>query len=99
MPPNRRRHSPRPFGHMGDGNIHFNFSQPDGVDRQGVPGRARTTSMPWCYEVVAAARRLGLGRSTASGQLKRELLRQVKDPVALEMMRAIKTCARPQRQS
>ena len=50
------------------------------------------------YEVV-----LRLGGSFSAehgiGQLKTGLLNEVKDPVALEMMRAIKTGARPQRHS
>ena len=46
------------------------------------------------YEIVAK-----LGGSISAehgiGQLKRDLLRQVKDPVALEMMRAIKQALDP----
>ena len=30
---------PCPFGHMGDGNIHFNFSQPVGVDGKAFMAR------------------------------------------------------------
>ncbi len=29
---------PIPFGHMGDGNIHFNVSQPLGADKQAYLG-------------------------------------------------------------
>ncbi len=29
---------PVPFGHLGDGNIHYNVTQPVGADKRGVPG-------------------------------------------------------------
>ncbi len=84
---------PCPFGHMGDGNIHFNFSQPEGAD-----GRAFMAQEPAVnaavYEVVAK-----LGGSVSAehgiGQLKTGLLQRVKDPVALEMMRAVKRALDP----
>ncbi len=31
---------PVPFGHLGDGNLHFNFSQPVGADREAFMARA-----------------------------------------------------------
>jgi FAD/FMN-containing dehydrogenase len=84
---------PCPFGHMGDGNIHFNFSQPVGADPKAFMAREKDANVA-IYEVV-----LKLGGSVSAehgiGQLKRELLRQVKDPVALEMMRAIKAALDP----
>jgi D-lactate dehydrogenase (cytochrome) len=84
---------PVPFGHMGDGNIHFNFSQPVGADgKQFMAGAEAVHSA--IYEIV-----LKLGGSVSAehgiGQLKVELLRQVKDPVALQMMRAIKDALDP----
>lgn len=83
-----------PFGHMGDGNIHFNFSQPEGVDGKMWMAAHEEHVHEAIYEVV-----MRLGGSVSAehgiGQLKRELLRQVKDPVALEMMRAIKQALDP----
>jgi FAD/FMN-containing dehydrogenase len=85
---------PCPFGHMGDGNIHFNFSQPVGVDGKAFMVAHEEAIHEAVYEVV-----MRLGGSVSAehgiGQLKRELLRQVKDPVALEMMRAIKQALDP----
>jgi D-lactate dehydrogenase (cytochrome) len=84
---------PCPFGHMGDGNIHFNFSQPeDGDDKAFMAGAGPVHAA--VYEVVA---RLGgsVSAEHGIGQLKTGLLRQVKDPVALEMMRAIKQALDP----
>lgn len=79
---------PCPFGHMGDGNIHFNFSPPVGADDAEFAAQAPVLHDA-IYEIV-----LELGGSVSAehgiGQLKTELLKQVKDPVALEIMRKIK---------
>jgi D-lactate dehydrogenase (cytochrome) len=84
---------PCPFGHMGDGNIHFNFSQPAGADGRAFMAREADVNDA-VYTVVA---RLGgsVSAEHGIGQLKAALLRQVKDPVALEMMRAIKQALDP----
>jgi D-lactate dehydrogenase (cytochrome) len=86
---------PVPFGHMGDGNIHFNFSMPVGADPKAFMAEADEAMHEIIYEIV-----LRLGGSVSAehgiGQLKRELLKQVKDPVALDLMRAIKTALDPQ---
>tara|TARA_R110002124_G_scaffold85148_1_gene221068 strand:- start:3495 stop:4907 length:1413 start_codon:yes stop_codon:yes gene_type:complete len=85
---------PVPFGHMGDGNIHFNFSQPAGVNPKAFMAENDEKMHAAIYEIV-----LALGGSVSAehgiGQLKVDLLRQVKDPVALDMMRAIKTALDP----
>ncbi|MDB5612397.1 MAG: FAD-binding oxidoreductase [Devosia sp.] len=85
---------PVPFGHMGDGNIHFNFSQPVGADGKAFMAQVEERLHEAIYDIV-----LRLGGSVSAehgiGQLKRELLAQVKDPVALDMMRAIKTALDP----
>jgi FAD/FMN-containing dehydrogenase len=82
-----------PFGHMGDGNIHFNFSQPVGADPKAFMAREKEANEA-VYEIV-----LKLGGSVSAehgiGQLKTGLLQRVKDPVALEMMRAIKRALDP----
>lgn len=83
-----------PFGHMGDGNIHFNFSQPEGADGKAFMAASEEAAHHAIYGVV-----LKLGGSVSAehgiGQLKVDLLKQVKDPVALEMMRAIKAALDP----
>lgn len=81
------------FGHMGDGNIHFNFSQPVGADGKAFMAGAEPVHAA-IYDLV-----LKLGGSVSAehgiGQLKTALLKQVKDPVALEMMQAIKAALDP----
>lgn len=85
---------PVPFGHMGDGNIHFNFSQPPSADSKAFMAQYDEAVHKVIYDVV-----LKLGGSVSAehgiGQLKVDLLKQVKDPVALEMMRSIKTALDP----
>jgi D-lactate dehydrogenase (cytochrome) len=82
-----------PFGHMGDGNIHFNFSQPASADSKVFMAGADAIHAA-IYDVVA---RLGgsVSAEHGIGQLKVDLLRRVKDPVALEMMRSIKAALDP----
>jgi FAD/FMN-containing dehydrogenase len=85
---------PVPFGHMGDGNIHFNFSMPVGADPNAFMAEHDEAVHAVIYEEV-----LKLGGSVSAehgiGQLKVDLLKQVKDPVALDMMRAIKAALDP----
>ncbi|ESR24755.1 FAD-binding oxidoreductase [Lutibaculum baratangense] len=83
-----------PFGHLGDGNIHFNVSQPPGMDK------ARFLSM-WDemnerVHGVAAALGGSISAEHGIGQLKRRLLPRVKDPVEYELMLAIKRTLDPQ---
>jgi FAD/FMN-containing dehydrogenase len=84
---------PCPFGHMGDGNIHFNLSQPVGADPKAFMAGEGPVHVA-IYEIV---NRLGgsVSAEHGIGQLKIDLLKQVKDPVALEMMRAIKQALDP----
>lgn len=81
------------FGHMGDGNLHFNFTQPVGADAKAFMAGAEPVHAA-IYEIVD---RLGgsVSAEHGIGQLKVDLLRRVKDPVALEMMRSIKRALDP----
>ena len=81
------------FGHLGDGNIHCNVQQPEGADKAAFLAR---------WDDVGAAvhglvRRFGgsISAEHGIGQMKRDLLAKVKDPVALETMRAIKRTLDP----
>jgi FAD/FMN-containing dehydrogenase len=84
---------PCPFGHLGDGNIHFNFSQPVGADPKAFMAREADVNAA-VYEVVARLNG-SISAEHGIGQLKSRLLARVKDPVALEMMRAIKQALDP----
>ena len=81
------------FGHLGDGNIHFNVSQPVGADRKAFLDRWDAMN-----EIVhSIAARLGGSYSAEHGvgQLKRGLLARWKDPASLAMMREIKAALDP----
>jgi FAD/FMN-containing dehydrogenase len=84
---------PVPFGHLGDGNIHYNVSQPIGGNEDFL---ARWHEV---NEVVFAIV-LQLGGSISAehgiGVLKRDELPGVKDKVAIELMRGIKAMLDPQ---
>jgi FAD/FMN-containing dehydrogenase len=84
---------PVPFGHLGDGNIHYNVSQPPGMDRAIFLNYWEALNAA-VHEIV-----LDLGGSISAehgiGRLKRDLLPHAKDPLELELMRKIKTVFDP----
>jgi D-lactate dehydrogenase (cytochrome) len=84
---------PIPFGHLGDGNVHFNVTQPEGADKDAY--LARWAEMNAVVHGIAAKFGGSISAEHGIGRLKRELLAQVKDPVALEMMRALKRTLDP----
>src|SRR3954463_2694494 len=84
---------PVPFGHLGDGNIHYNVSQPVGCDAGDFLARWHEVNAV-VFEIV-----LRMGGSISAehgiGVLKRDELPHVKDKVALELMREIKAMLDP----
>ena len=84
---------PVPFGHLGDGNIHYNVSQPVGGDTADFMSRWHDVN------AVVFAIVLKMGGSISAehgiGVLKREELPEVKDKVAIELMRGIKAMLDP----
>jgi FAD/FMN-containing dehydrogenase len=83
------------FGHLGDGNLHYNVQAPQGVD----PARFLAAQEPAINALVYdAVQRLGgsISAEHGIGRLKREELAQRKDPTALALMRAIKGALDPQ---
>ena len=84
---------PAPFGHLGDGNIHFNVSQPIGADTDGF--LARWDAVNAHVHAIVAKHHGSISAEHGIGVLKRDLLPAVKDKVALEMMRALKRTLDP----
>ncbi len=82
------------FGHMGDGNIHFNVSQPVGADKAGF--LADWDGMNEVVHDIAARHQGSFSAEHGVGALKRELLARKKDPAALDVMRLIKRALDPQ---
>jgi FAD/FMN-containing dehydrogenase len=84
---------PVPFGHMGDGNIHFNVSQPLGADKAAF--LARWDEVNALVHGIVARYGGSISAEHGIGRLKRHLLPEVKDPVEMDLMRAIKATLDP----
>ena len=79
---------PFAFGHLGDGNIHYNVSQPVGADTAEYMARWRDVNN--VVHGIVAKHGGSISAEHGIGILKREELPHVKDPVALAIMRSIK---------
>ena len=84
---------PLPFGHLGDGNIHFNVSQPVGGDKKAFLALWEETNA--LVHGIVAEFGGSISAEHGIGQSKRALLPGVKDAVELEMMRQIKATLDP----
>jgi D-lactate dehydrogenase (cytochrome) len=84
---------PVPFGHLGDGNIHYNVSQPVGGDAADFLARWHEVNSV-VFDIV---RRMGgsISAEHGIGVLKRDELPEVKDKVAIALMRDIKAMLDP----
>jgi D-lactate dehydrogenase (cytochrome) len=84
---------PLSFGHVGDGNIHYNVIQPEGADKAKFLARWDEISKT----VFAVVKTLGgsISAEHGVGVMKRDLLPAYKDPVALDLMRALKRTLDP----
>ena len=83
------------FGHLGDGNVHFHILAPPGVtpgDWEEGPGKVISAAV---HDLVTE-----WGGSISAehgiGQMKRDELGRLGDPVALAMMRSVKQSLDPQ---
>jgi FAD/FMN-containing dehydrogenase len=81
------------FGHLGDGNIHYNVSQPIGADRQQF--LAHWDEVNAAVFAVVAKHAGSISAEHGVGVMKRAILPQVKDPVAYELMRSFKAVLDP----
>jgi FAD/FMN-containing dehydrogenase len=84
---------PVPFGHLGDGNIHYNVSQRPGDNTADFLSRWHEVNAV-VFEIVM---RMGgsISAEHGIGVLKRDELPEVKDKVAIELMRGIKAMLDP----
>ncbi|MGJ8527027.1 FAD-binding oxidoreductase [Maritalea sp.] len=81
------------FGHMGDGNIHYDFLAPIGMPKGEIRTHANAVHEA-IYEIVDDLNG-SISAEHGIGQMKAPLLQQKKDPVALNMMYAIKNALDP----
>src|SRR5581483_6898073 len=84
---------PLPFGHLGDGNIHYNITQPADADKDAFLKRWEEVNTA----VFAVVKKYGgsISAEHGIGVMKRDLLPTVKDPVALDLMRGLKRMLDP----
>ncbi|AUG52338.1 FAD-binding oxidoreductase [Thalassospira marina] len=85
---------PCPFGHVGDGNIHFNFSQPENMPKAEFLAHWEDLNRD-IHDIVA-----GLGGSISAehgiGRLKVDELVHYADPAKIKLLAAIKQALDPQ---
>jgi len=84
---------PIPFGHVGDGNIHFNIAQPIGADPAGF--LAEWSAINHIVHDIVAALNGSISAEHGIGLLKRDELPRYKSAVALALMRRIKAALDP----
>lgn len=82
-----------PFGHVGDGNIHFNLSQPKGGDKQAF--LARWEEMNRIVHDIVVELRGSISAEHGIGVLKREELSHYKASLELDLMRKVKAALDP----
>ncbi len=81
------------FGHIGDGNLHYNLSKSDALDNHAFIGRTEEINRV-VHDLVAE-----VGGSISAehglGQLKREEILRYKSQVEMDLMRALKAAFDP----
>jgi FAD/FMN-containing dehydrogenase len=82
------------FGHLGDGNLHYNLQAPAGQAPAAFLAAHEARANALVYDAVQAAGG-SISAEHGIGQLKREELGQRKSPVALQLMRQIKSALDP----
>jgi len=83
------------FGHLGDGNLHYNVQAPEGQPAAEFLSQHEKAINTIVYDAVVAHGG-SISAEHGIGQLKREELAARKSPVALGLMRAIKQALDPQ---
>jgi FAD/FMN-containing dehydrogenase len=83
------------FGHLGDGNLHYNVQAPNGTDGAAFLRDYEDTVNTWVFDQVKAFEG-SISAEHGVGSLKADKLTHYKDPTALAMMKAIKQALDPQ---
>jgi D-lactate dehydrogenase (cytochrome) len=84
---------PVAFGHVGDGNVHFNISQPVGADKAAF--LARWAEINHLVHDIVAEFGGSISAEHGIGRLKRDELAHYKPAVALDLMYRIKAALDP----
>jgi len=81
------------FGHVGDGNVHFNLTQPSEMD--GSSFLERREAIGKAVHDIAANLGGSISAEHGIGLLKKDELVSYKDPAELDLMRDLKGCLDP----
>jgi FAD/FMN-containing dehydrogenase len=81
------------FGHLGDGNLHYNVAHPEGGD--GAAFAARTEEVNRVVHDSVAEFRGSISAEHGLGQYKRDEILRYKSPVEMALMRAVKRAVDP----
>jgi FAD/FMN-containing dehydrogenase len=81
------------FGHLGDGNIHFNLSQPVGMDAAAF--QAKRPEINRIVYDLAAERHGSFSAEHGVGMLKLDEVARYKGPVTTDLMRSLKRALDP----
>ncbi len=82
-----------PFGHLGDGNIHFNVMQPSGADKNAF--LEQWEDMNRLVHDIVTSFGGSISAEHGIGTLKRDELKRLKPPAQISVMRAIKQALDP----
>lgn len=85
---------PCPFGHVGDGNIHFNLTQPESMDAQDYIGHWE--AMNRIVHDIVADMDGSVSAEHGVGQLKVDEIVHYKNPVDIDLMQRVKRALDPQ---
>jgi FAD/FMN-containing dehydrogenase len=83
------------FGHLGDGNLHYNVQAPVGVDPKAFLAEFQSPINALVYERVHAHRG-SISAEHGLGQLKVDEAMRYKSPVEIRLMHALKTALDPE---
>ena len=81
------------FGHLGDGNIHYNISQPVGADKQAFLGRWREANA--IVHTIVLKHGGSISAEHGIGQLKRDELATIRTSIEMDLMHRIKKAFDP----
>ena len=84
---------PVPFGHVGDGNLHFNFTQPLGMDKEAYLDEWQALNR--VVHDIVVAHGGSISAEHGIGVLKRDEARRYKSEVELDLQRRIKQALDP----
>jgi len=82
------------FGHLGDGNIHYNASMPDAAQNKAFMQQHENDVHRLVYEITAKLEG-SIAAEHGLGQLKRDEIAHYKSPLEMELMRSIKNTLDP----